>query len=219
MKKIKNKPYRFCLLFCLVFVLLYLPNTALASNEEAFFAGGCFWCLEHDLENIPGVLLAESGYSGGNVNYPTYREVSSETTGHQETVKVLFEASKLDYRKLLRNYWRNIDPFDEDGQFCDQGDSYRPIIFINGDRQESQARESLKYVANELGVDVEELGVEIKTFTKFWPAEEYHQNYAEKNSLKYQFYRYSCGRDSRLEKIWGDNARKDTNWPLLPGQL
>ena len=192
--------------------LLGLPLQVLASVEEAVFAGGCFWCLEHDLEGLTGVISAESGYTGGDLPRPTYRQVSSKTTGHQEAVRVRFDASQISYAELLRSYWRNVDPLDGDGQFCDQGDSYRPVIFTRDDQQASEARESADAAALELAQPMSNLRVEIKPLSEFWLAEDYHQNYAELNNIKYNFYRYSCGRDRRLDQLWGDRARTGVPW-------
>ena len=200
------------LIAALLIALLALPNAALAGQSTAVFAGGCFWCLEHDLEELPGVLEATSGYSGGEVERPTYRQVSSETTGHQEAVQVRFDPDQISYAELLRSYWRNVDSLDGGGQFCDRGDSYRPVIFTADDAQAQAAQNSAQAAAQELGVAVSALKVEIRPSARFWPAEGYHQNYAERNALKYNFYRFSCGRDRRLEELWGDNARNGRPW-------
>jgi methionine-S-sulfoxide reductase len=138
-------------LLVLLAALLFLPVQALAASEEAVLAGGCFWCLEHDLETVPGVIDVESGYSGGELASPTYPQVSQGDTGHQESVRVRFDNTRLSYPALLRIYWRNIDPFDRRGQFCDKGDSYRAVIFPDGPDQNLQARESLAAAARELG--------------------------------------------------------------------
>ena len=200
------------LLLALLIGLLALPSAAMADTETAVFAGGCFWCLEHDLEDLPGVLEATSGYSGGHVDNPTYRQVSSETTGHQEVVEVRFDPGRISYGTLLRSYWRNVDPLDGGGQFCDRGDSYRPVIFTADDAQAQAAQNSAQAAAQELGVAVSALKVEIRPSARFWQAEGYHQNYAERNALKYNFYRFSCGRDRRLEELWGENARSGRPW-------
>ncbi|MDP6194041.1 MAG: peptide-methionine (S)-S-oxide reductase MsrA [Prochlorococcaceae cyanobacterium ETNP18_MAG_1] len=193
-------------------VLLGTPSVVLADVEEAVLAGGCFWCLEHDLEVLPGVISVESGYSGGHVPNPTYRQVSGEKTGHQESVRVLFDPANISYEKLLRSYWRNIDPFDAGGQFCDRGDSYRPVIFTGGDQQLLEADKSLAAAAEELGQPVDKLKVEIQPAETFWLAEDYHQDYAKLNNLKYRFYRASCGRDRRLDEAWGQASRTDKPW-------
>lgn len=193
-------------------ILLTGAGVAFAAVEEAVLAGGCFWCLEHDLEVLPGVLKVQSGYTGGDVDNPTYRQVSSETTGHQEAVRVEFDPSRISYAELLRSYWRNVDPLDGDGQFCDRGDSYRPVIFTSGQDQDKIARESAQLAARELEKPASELKVDIRPLTKFWPAENYHQNYAELNSVKYKFYRFSCGRDRRLDQVWDNKARTGQAW-------
>ena len=193
-------------------LLLISPNAVLAAEQSAVLAGGCFWCMESDLEKLPGVISVESGYSGGSVPQPTYNQVSAETTGHQEVVEVRFDPARISYPKLLQSYWRNVDPLDGDGQFCDRGDSYRPVIFTNDDRQSSEALASQSAAARELGMAESALKVEIKPLEKFWPAEDYHQNFAELNSVKYKYYRWACGRDKRLDAVWGDKARSGDSW-------
>ena len=193
-------------------VLLSSSDSVLAEEQSAVLAGGCFWCMESDLEKLPGVISVESGYSGGNVSEPTYQQVSAETTGHQEVVEVLFDPAKISYPRLLQSYWRNVDPLDGGGQFCDRGDSYRPVIFTNGAQQASEAFASQTAVAGELKVSESALKVEIKPLEKFWPAEDYHQNFAELNSVKYKYYRWACGRDKRLDEVWGDQARTANSW-------
>ena len=196
----------------LLVALLALPNAAWAGQATAVFAGGCFWCLEHDLEHLPGVIEATSGYSGGQLERPTYRQVSSETTGHQESVQVRFDPERISYAALLRSYWRNVDPLDGGGQFCDRGDSYRPVIFTADAAQAQAATASAEAAARSLGLPVEDLKVDIRPAARFWPAEGYHQNYAENNALKYNFYRFSCGRDRRLDDVWGEDARTGHPW-------
>jgi peptide-methionine (S)-S-oxide reductase len=185
---------------------------ALAATEEAVLAGGCFWCLEHDLEDLPGVLDVESGYSGGKQPNPTYQEVSAGGTGYQESVRVRFDNTKLRYEALLRAYWRNIDPFDGGGQFCDRGDSYRPMIFTTSATQAVEARNSLVAAARELGKPASSLKVSVRALTRFWPAETYHQNYARRNGLRYRYYRWACRRDQRLDAVWGSQARRGERW-------
>jgi peptide-methionine (S)-S-oxide reductase len=179
-------------------------------------AGGCFWCLEHDLEKLPGVLSVESGYSGGSLRNPTYRQVSGGGTGHQEVVQVRFDNAKISYPTLLRAYWRNVDALDGDGQFCDRGSSYRPVIFTEGETQQQQAEASRKAAAKELGKPVSAIRVQIKPLSRFWPAEGYHQDYAERNSVKYNYYRWACGRDRRLDQLWGSTARSRSPWVSAP---
>ncbi len=203
---------RLALLLSLLFLLLAPAQGALAATEEAVLAGGCFWCLEHDLETLPGVLEVVSGYSGGSLERPTYPQVSAGGTGHQEAVRVRFDTNRIRYATLLRSYWRNIDPLDGRGQFCDRGDSYRPVIFSGNAQQMVEARNSAIAAARELGQPVSALKVSIKPLNRFWPAETYHQNYAVRNGLKYRYYRFACGRDRRLDLVWGARARSDQPW-------
>ena len=198
----------------LALVLLLAPLApAQAAIEEAVFAGGCFWCMEHDLEHLPGVVDAVSGYSGGRRANPTYQQVSSGGTGHQEAVRVRFDTTRISYPTLLRHYWRNVDALDGGGQFCDRGSSYRPVIFAKGDTQLQQARSSLAAAAAELGRPAASIAVAIRPLQTFWPEREaYHQDYAEKNPLKYGYYRWACGRDRRLDQLWGARARSGAAW-------
>jgi len=185
---------------------------ATGSLQEAVLAGGCFWCLEHDLETLPGVVEAVSGYSGGHLDNPTYGQVSSEQTGHQEAVLVRFDPKRISYPTLLRSYWRNVDPLDGGGQFCDRGDSYRPVIFTGSKVQLAQAEASLKAAAAELHRPTSAIRVQIKPLQRFWPGEGYHQHYAVRNSVKYNYYRWACGRDRRLDAVWGKRARSGAAW-------
>ena len=143
---------------------------------------------------------------------PSYRQVSGGGTGHQESVLVRFDDSRLSYATLLRIYWRNIDPFNDAGQFCDRGDSYRAVIFSDGPAQANEARRSLQAAARELGQPTAALNVKIQPLQRFWPAEEYHQNYADRNPLRYAYYRWSCGRDQRLNAVWRERARQGVAW-------
>ena len=181
-------------------ILISCPVKVFAESQEAIFAGGCFWCLEHDLEKLHGVVSAESGYSGGDLTNPTYENHS----GHQEVVKVVFDPDIIDYKYLLKQYWVNIDPFDNEGQFCDRGNSYKPIIFTSNEEQKDEAKESKARISLSLNIPNDQLKVEILDAKTFWIAEKYHQDFAVKNPLKYKFYRYSCGRDNRLKKVWGE---------------
>ena len=197
-------------------VWLVPPAAAEPAPVQAVLAGGCFWCLEHDLETLPGVVAVESGYSGGRLANPTYRQVSAGGTGHQESVRVLFDPRKLSYGQLLRTYWRNIDPLDGGGQFCDRGDSYRPVIFVANADQRQQALASREAAARELGRPASELRVRIEGLERFWIAEEYHQNYARRERLNYGYYRWACGRDRRLDALWGRRARTGQPWGESP---
>ena len=195
-----NKILRRIIVFSMLFQLLIaFPVEVFAESEDAIFAGGCFWCLEHDLEGLDGVVSAESGYSGGDLVNPTY----DNHNGHQEVVKINFDPEVISYKDLLKQYWINIDPFDDQGQFCDRGDSYKPVIFVSNKDQESIAIESKQSISAELNTPLDQLKVDIIDSKPFWIAENYHQDFAVKNPLKYNFYRKSCGRDNRLKKVWG----------------
>ena len=185
-----NKIFRRLIVFSILLQLLIAcPLQVFAESEEAIFAGGCFWCLEHDLEKLDGVVSAESGYSGGDLINPTYQDHS----GHQEVVKVVFDSDIISYKDLLKQYWVNIDPFDNNGQFCDRGDSYKPVIFTSNQEQKREAIESQKTISVGLNIPLEQLKVDILESKVFWLAENYHQDFAVKNPLKYNFYRTSCG--------------------------
>ena len=190
----------------IVFSILINPLNTLA--EELILAGGCFWCLEHDLESLKGVNSVESGYSGGSLQNPTYEN----HVGHQEVVLVNYESKLVSLPEILRLYLRNIDPLDGKGQFCDRGDSYRPVIFYKDSIEKSEAKNALFSASDELRVPLDKISVELKSKGQFWLAEEYHQDFAERNELKYKFYRFSCGRDQRLDKLWGANARSTNFW-------
>lgn len=201
-------------LVLLVAALVVAPVGAqAAAPQQAVLAGGCFWCLEHDLEGVPGVLQVESGYSGGRLANPTYRQVSAGGTGHQESVRVRFDPDRLAYATLLRAYWRNIDPLDGGGQFCDRGSSYAPVIFVADASQRREAEASLQAAAKELGRPPTALRVPIRRLQSFWPAEAYHQDYARRNPVPYGYYRWACGRDRRLDALWGRTlARTSSPW-------
>ncbi|KGG20885.1 Peptide methionine sulfoxide reductase MsrA [Prochlorococcus marinus str. PAC1] len=196
-----NKIFKRLIVFSILLQLLIAcPLQSFAESEEAIFAGGCFWCLEHDLEKLDGVVSADSGYSGGDLINPTYQDHS----GHQEVVKVIFDSDIISYKDLLKQYWFNVDPFDNNGQFCDRGDSYKPVIFTSNQEQKRDAKESQETISVGLNIPLEQLKVDIVESKVFWLAENYHQDFAVKNPLKYNFYRTSCGRDNRLKKVWGE---------------
>ena len=190
----------------IAFSIFINPLNTLA--EELILAGGCFWCLEHDLESLKGINFVKSGYSGGNLQNPTYENHQ----GHQEVVLINYDSKLVSLAEILRLYLRNIDPLDGEGQFCDRGDSYRPVIFFKDKIEETEARNAIISASNELRMPLEKILVELKTKGQFWLAEEYHQDFAEKNELKYKFYRFACGRDQKLDKLWGDNARSKNFW-------
>ena len=192
----------------LIIALLVLINPVCTLAEELILAGGCFWCLEHDLESLKGINFVQSGYSGGDLENPTYENHE----GHQEVVLVNYDSQLVSLPEILRLYLRNIDPLDGKGQFCDRGDSYRPVIFYKDSIEKRDTENALFSASNELRVPLEKISVELKSKGKFWLAEEYHQDFANRNEFKYKFYRFSCGRDQKLDKLWGNNARSINPW-------
>jgi peptide-methionine (S)-S-oxide reductase len=182
-----------------------MTATAAASDRTAVatFAGGCFWCVEAEFEDLDGVRGAISGYTGGNVENPTYKQVSQGGTGHAEAVQVEFDPDKISYEDLLEVFWHNIDPTVRDRQFCDVGRQYRSAIFYHDEAQRNAAERSMKdLVASQRFAGP--LYTEISPATTFYAAEASHQDYAEKHPIRYAFYRRGCGRDRRLEELWGD---------------
>jgi methionine-S-sulfoxide reductase len=173
-------------------------NQALAT-----FAGGCFWCTEADFDKVPGVLSTTSGYIGGKIGNPTYEQVSGGGTGHAEAVEIVYDPGKVSYDELLSYYWRHVDPTVKNRQFCDVGDQYRTAIFAHGDEQRRLAEASKKKIEAQLK---QPIYTEIVSAGPFYKAEDYHQDFYQKNPVKYKFYRWNCGRDQRLEQLWG--ARK-----------
>jgi peptide-methionine (S)-S-oxide reductase len=181
----------------LVFVLLApVPGHA----ATAIFAGGCFWCMEPPFDVLDGVSETISGYTGGRTANPTYEEVSFSDTGHREAVQVRYDPDKVSYEELLAVFWRNIDPFDDMGQFCDKGDSYRSAVFYADSEEQRLADESKAAHEAHFGRAVV---TELLPASRFYPAEDYHQNYYTENPLRYKYYRFGCGRDRRLESVWG----------------
>jgi peptide-methionine (S)-S-oxide reductase len=176
-----------------------------AGPERATFAGGCFWCMEAPFDKLPGVLSVTSGYTGGMVKNPTYRQVSDGGTGHAESVQVVFDPSRISYAKLLEVYWHNVDPTNPDGQFCDKGAQYRTAIFYHGEEQRRAAEQS-RQALEKTRPFRERIVTEIVPAGEFWPAEEYHQHYYRKNPIRYAYYRNGCGRDRRLKELWGSAA-------------
>jgi peptide-methionine (S)-S-oxide reductase len=172
--------------------------------ETATFAGGCFWCMEPPFDQLKGVISTTSGYTGGQQKNPTYEEVSSGVTGHTESVQVVFDPTKISYAQLLDVFWHNIDPLTPDGQFCDHGRQYRTAIFYHNEEQKHLADASKKGL-EQSGRLATPIVTEIMPAGEFYQAEDYHQDYYQKNPIRYKFYRYNCGRDQVLEKIWGKN--------------
>ena len=166
----------------------------------ATFAGGCFWCTESDFDHVAGVISTTSGYTGGHVANPTYEQVSAGGTGHAELVQVIYDPSKVSYQQLLTYYWHHVDPTVKDQQFCDHGHQYRTAIFVQNEEERKLAEASKKKVEEQLKKPIY---TEITAAGPFYPAEEYHQDFYLKNPTKYKFYRWNCGRDQRLEALWG----------------
>lgn len=180
-------------------------NAAIAVDAEGYatatFAGGCFWCMEPPFDKLDGVISTTSGYTGGEVASPSYEQVSAGGTGHTEAVLIRYDPEKISYDRLLAVFWRNVDPFDAGGQFCDRGSQYRSAIFVAGPEQHALAVASKAAMEKQLG---RQIVTEIVDASAFYPAEDYHQDYYEKNPLRYKFYRNGCGRDRRLQEVWGN---------------
>lgn len=197
----------FMRLFPALFALILLtPLAARAEGETlktAVFAGGCFWCMEPPFDRLDGVTDVQSGYAGGHVDNPAYKEVSGGGTGHKEVVQVTYDPAKVSYERLLEVYWRNVDPFDAAGQFCDRGGQYASAIFAADDEEKRAAAESKAAMEKRFGTTI---ATEILPGAAFWPAEDYHQDYYLENPLRYKYYRGGCGRDKRLKAVWGDEA-------------
>lgn len=170
--------------------------------EEATFAGGCFWCVEHLFDEVDGVVETLSGYTGGQLPDPTYEQVSAGGTGHVEAVKIRFDPAKVSYTILLERFWRNIDPTTPNRQFCDSGSQYRSVIFHHNEAQKQAILASLAEL-NRTKPFREAIVTEILPAATFYPAEAYHQDYHHRNPLRYGFYRSNCGRDGRLRELWG----------------
>lgn len=198
------------LLIPILTLLLALP--AQARTAEAVFAGGCFWCMESELEGVPGVIDVVSGYTGGHVPNPSYRQVSSGTTGHVEAVRVRYDDARLSYEKLIDYFWSNIDPLDDEGQFCDKGPQYRSAVFVANAQERAIAEKTRTAAATRL----REPGIvktEIRDAAPFYAAEAEHQDYYRKNPIRYRLYKEGCGRDRRLDAVWGDDAAKSGKKP------
>ena len=187
-----------------------LAADKMAASEEqriATFAGGCFWCVESDFDNVPGVLRTISGYTGGNLKDPTYNDVSAGGTGHREAVRIFFDPNKVTYTALLDIFWRSVDPTDAGGQFCDRGVSYETAIFANSAEQRRLAEASKRKLQHS-GALNRPIVTPIETAGRFYPAEDYHQDYYKKSPLRYKLYRFGCGRDKRIRDLWGEDAHK-----------
>lgn len=174
-----------------------------ATPSKAYFAGGCFWCMEEAFEKVEGVLSATSGYMGGRVANPSYEEVSAGRTGHAESVEVVYDPSRVSYQKLLEAFWHNVDPLTPNAQFCDHGSQYRSAIFYQTD-EEKRTSEASKQALEQSKRFTEPIVTQIVQASQFYPAEEYHQDFYKKNPIRYKFYKYNCGRAQRLETLWGN---------------
>ena len=173
------------------------------NQAVATFAGGCFWCMEPPFDKLEGVISTTSGYTGGHKKNPTYKEVSSGGTGHAEAVQVIYDPDKVSYQKLLEVFWHNIDPTTPNRQFCDHGNQYRSEIFYHNDEQKTLAEDSRAELEQNKPFK-QKIVTKITAASEFYPAEEYHQDYYMKNPIRYKYYRFGCGRDKRLEQLWGE---------------
>jgi peptide-methionine (S)-S-oxide reductase len=192
---------------CLLALALPLSHAQQTADgrplAKATFAGGCFWCMEPPFDKLDGVISTTSGYTGGQKKDPTYQEVSAGSTGHTEAVQIVYDPAKITYEKLLDVFWHNIDPTAVNAQFCDHGSQYRSAIFYHDETQKRLA-EASKQALDMSKPFKEPIVTEITAASTFYPAEDYHQNYYQKNPIRYKFYRYNCGRDQRLQELWGD---------------
>lgn len=198
---------------CLYSLTMVAFTPAIAADDStlatdniavATFAGGCFWCMEPPFDKVDGVLSTTSGYTGGNIENPTYEQVSSGVTGHAEAVQITYDPGKVSYEQLLEIFWHNIDPTTPNRQFCDKGNQYRSGIFYHNEEQKKLAKQSLATLEKTKPFDAPVV-TGITQASEFYPAEDYHQDYYKKNPIRYKFYRYSCGRDQRLEDLWGES--------------
>tara|TARA_Y100000590_G_scaffold461718_1_gene623948 strand:- start:921 stop:1499 length:579 start_codon:yes stop_codon:yes gene_type:complete len=185
----------------ILFLFLVVCTNIKAENiRNAYFAGGCFWCMEESFEKIVGVKEVISGYSGGDLPNPTYKEVIYNNTGHFETVRVVYDKKKINFIKLLDLYWSNIDPFDSTGQFCDKGLSYRSVVFYQNNSQKDSIEKSIKKIEKKF--NGKKVVTFVKKFKNFYPAENYHQDYYQESFVNYLMYKKACGREESLKKIW-----------------
>lgn len=176
-------------------------SQASAEDGTAILAGGCFWCVESDFDHVKGVKETVSGYIGGTTDNPTYKTHGKD--GHLEAVRIVYDKNQADYRSLLDTFWRTVDVLDDGGQFCDRGNSYRTAVFVSNDAERAIAEASKADAEKELG---QEIKTRILDASEFWPAETYHQDYYQKSSARYNYYRRACGRDKRVKAVWGDDA-------------
>ena len=181
-----------------------------ASDDElatATFAGGCFWCVESDFDKVPGVVETISGYTGGTAENPNYKQVTKGGTGHREAVQIRYDPKQVSYERLLHIFWRSVDPTDGGGQFCDRGESYQTAIFAGSEEERRLAEASREALEQSMVLDAPVV-TPIETAGEFYPAEDYHQNYYTKSPFRYRYYRFACGRDSRVQQVWGKEAHE-----------
>jgi peptide-methionine (S)-S-oxide reductase len=200
MRRLSARAVALALPIWLVFVAHAAGQGTEQKTATATFAGGCFWCVEADFDKVEGVISTTSGYTGGGKANPSYEEVSRGGTGHAEAVEIVYDPAKVSYQKLLDVFWHNVDPLVKDRQFCDRGHQYRTAIFYHGDEQRKLAEASKAAVQDRFK---EPIVTEVVAAGPFYQAEGYHQDFYVKNPIRYKFYRYNCGRDTRLEELWG----------------
>ena len=201
---LKTSLSRLAAVFLILGSVAHAAAPGSGTTAKATFAGGCFWCMEPPYDELEGVIATISGYMGGTKKNPTYEEVSAGTTGHAEVVQVTYDPAKVSYEKLLDVFWRNIDPLTANAQFCDHGSQYRSAIFYHDEAQKNLAQASKKRLQSRFK---EPIVTEIVRATEFYPAEDYHQDYYKKNPIRYKIYRYGCGRDERLQTLWGSQNK------------
>ena len=178
------------------------PTATSGTAAKAYFAGGCFWCMEEAFEKLDGVLDVVSGYMGGSVKNPSYEQVSAGQTGHAESVEVRYDPAKVTYTQLLEAFWRNVDPITPNAQFCDHGTQYRAVIFYQGEDERRAAEDSKRAIEQSKRFSTP-IVTQLTAASEFYPAEEYHQDFYKKNPIRYKYYKFTCGRAQRLESLWG----------------
>jgi len=185
--------------------MVSVGSASAAEPAKATFAGGCFWCMQPAFDHVDGVVATTVGYTGGHTKNPTYEEVETGSTGHAESIQVAYDPAKVSYKQLLDVFWHNIDPLTPNAQFCDHGTQYRSAIFYHDEEQQRAAEQSMKDLEAS-GRFKQPIVTEIVPVSDFYPAEDYHQKYYEKNPVRYRYYRYGCGRDDRLQELWGKSS-------------
>jgi peptide-methionine (S)-S-oxide reductase len=203
--------------FVCILCLILAPAMSFGAGEKkkvnktevktAVFAGGCFWCMQPPFDSLKnkGVISTAVGYSGGHTESPTYEQTSAGGTGHREVIQITYDPQKLSFQDLLDVYWKNIDPFDKIGQFCDKGEQYTSAIFYANEAEKKMIAESIKNLGKK-GIQAEKIATQILPLKTFYKAEDYHQSYYQKNPVRYKYYRFSCGRDARLKEVWGSSS-------------